>query len=365
MTQTDRLPRLGAPAAARRQSPGSSRLLLWTAVCATVVLAACGSAPKSSSGSRGGGYYKDDGPPASPPANLDQVPDPLPAVEPLASGANKPYVIFGKRYVPDTSMQPYRVRGVASWYGRKFHGARTSNGELYDMYAMTAAHTTLPIPSYARVTRTTTGKAVIVRINDRGPFHDDRVIDLSYTAAHKLGLLAQGSGEVTVELLVPAEIARIRAERAAPTQLASAAAVAQPIADPGAAEVVALPVAAQEPPSDMRELPPLASAPAFDAAAMNAPAPVAVPAGAARPVSAPASPGIYLQLGAFSGQRNAEDLAARVRARLGGAGEPLRVVSADSLYRVHVGPYPTRESAQAAAQRLQAQVEITPVIVLR
>src|SRR5690606_24294088 len=149
----------------------------WMARSVSGGLAGCSRAPTpaaSGSASGGGGYYKDDGPPDSPPANLDQVPDPLPAVEPLASGPNRPYVIFGKRYVPATSLQPYKVRGIASWYGRKFHGARTSNGEIYDMYAMTAAHTTLPIPSYARVTRVATGKSVIVRINDRGPFHDNR-----------------------------------------------------------------------------------------------------------------------------------------------------------------------------------------------
>ena len=262
MKQTDRPLLPGARPTSRRPPRGRTEgLLLWTAVCATVLLAACGTTPKGSSGSgsRGGGYYKDDGPPSNPPANLDLVPDPLPAVEPLASGANKPYVIFGKRYVPDTSMQPYKVRGTASWYGRKFHGARTSNGEIYDMYAMTAAHTTLPIPSYARVTRVGTGKSVIVRVNDRGPFHSDRIIDLSYTAAYKLGLLSQGSGEVEVEWLGPEEIARIRSERGNAPMLAAAPA---PVAE---AEVVAIPVATQAPASQVRELPPLASASASPA----------------------------------------------------------------------------------------------------
>ncbi|OVZ59517.1 hypothetical protein CDO44_11955 [Pigmentiphaga sp. NML080357] len=373
--QPDRTSSLGANSTSSRQPRGSSSLL-WVAVCATVALAACSSAPKAPSGSasRGGGYYKDDGPPANPPANLDLVPDPLPAVEPLASGANRPYVIFGKRYVPDTSMQPYKVRGIASWYGRKFHGARTSNGEIYDMYAMTAAHTTLPIPSYARVTRVATGKSVIVRVNDRGPFHSDRIIDLSYTAAHKLGLLAQGSGEVVVELLQPEEIARIRAERGNAPMLASAPAVTQAAADGNAPEVVALPVTVQAPASQMRELPPLAQAnpappanPGPAAVAANPPQPsgVQVPASAAAPVAVLPQSGIFLQVGAFSGQRNAEDLLARLKSQLGDWAEPLRIVNTDSLHRVHIGPYPTRESAQAAAQRLQARMDIAPVIVVR
>lgn len=353
----------GARPTHSRPSHGSpSGPLLWAAVCATVLLAACGTAPKAPSGS-GGGYYKDDGPPSNPPANLDQVPDPLPAVEPLASGANKPYVIFGKRYVPDTSMQPYKARGVASWYGRKFHGARTSNGELYDMYAMTAAHTTLPIPSYARVTRVATGKSVIVRVNDRGPFHSDRIIDLSYTAAHKLGLLAQGSGEVMVELLGPEEIARIRSERGNAPALAAA-----PTQTPEA-EVVALPVATQPPASQMRELPPLAASPgAAVAAAPAAPgqtAGVQVPAAATLQVVSRQQSGIFLQLGAFSGQRNAEDLATRIRSQLGDAAEALRIVNTDNLHRVHLGPYSSRESALAAAQRVQTRLDIAPVIVVR
>ncbi|MDX3907885.1 MAG: septal ring lytic transglycosylase RlpA family protein [Pigmentiphaga sp.] len=370
MKQNDRTFRLGAIPTTSRQSRGSPGPLLWIAVCATLALAGCGSTPKapSSSGSGGGGYYKDDGPPANPPANLDQVQDPLPAVEPLASGPNRPYVIFGKRYVPRTSLQPYKVRGIASWYGRKFHGARTSNGEIYDMYAMTAAHTTLPIPSYARVTRVATGKSIIVRVNDRGPFHDNRVIDLSYTAAYKLGLLAQGSGEVEVELLMPEEIARIRAERESGPMLASAPGA--PASADTAAETVALPVAVQASSAPVRELPPLVAAsnpPPSTGAAPNPAAAtgVAVPASSAMPVAAMPQSGVYLQVGAFSGQRNAEDLLARLRSQLADWTEPLSIVNTGSLHRIHIGPYPTRESAQAAAQRLQARVDISPVIVVR
>src|SRR5439155_858565 len=116
-----------------------------------LALSACAAAPRS------GGYYKDDGPGEKPPANLDQIADAQPKAEPLHRYANRPYQVFGKEYVPLAFVQPYRQRGVASWYGKKFHGQRTASGEPYDMYAMSAAHPTLPIPSYARGTRLTTG----------------------------------------------------------------------------------------------------------------------------------------------------------------------------------------------------------------
>ena len=161
------------------------------------LLAACSSTSKK------GGYYKDDGPGANPPSNLDRVTDAKPRAEPLHRAANRPYEVFGKKYVPLASVRPFHQRGVASWYGKRFHGQKTANGETYDMYAMTAAHPILPIPSYARITHLKSGKQVIVRINDRGPFHSGRVIDLSYAAAHRLGLLGTGSGEVEIEAIVP------------------------------------------------------------------------------------------------------------------------------------------------------------------
>jgi rare lipoprotein A len=150
-----------------------------------------------------GGYYKDDGPGASPPANLSEVPDAVPAAEPLHRHANRPYTVFGKGYVPLSALGPHRERGLASWYGKKFHGRKTSSGEVYDMYKMTAAHKTLPIPSYARVTSLSNGRSVVVRINDRGPFHGERIIDLSYAAAHRLGYIQAGSAMVEVESILP------------------------------------------------------------------------------------------------------------------------------------------------------------------
>lgn len=154
----------------------------------------------------GGGYYLDDGPGDNPPPNIDSIPDAVPRIEPLRAAANKPYVALGQTYTPYTTLVPYRETGLASWYGRRFAGKPTSSGDTYDMYAMTAAHCTLPIPSYARVTSIATGRSVIVRINDRGPFHSDRIIDLSYTAAHKLGLVQGGSGMVLVESITPDQI---------------------------------------------------------------------------------------------------------------------------------------------------------------
>ena len=154
-----------------------------------------------------GGYYLDDGPGDNPPPDLDAIPDAVPKAEPLRKSANKPYMALGREYTPLASGKGYKAEGLASWYGRRFNGKRTASGETYNMYAMTAAHPTLPLPSYARVTSLATGKSVVVRINDRGPFHKGRIIDLSYTAAHKLGIVQGGSGRVEVESITPEDIA--------------------------------------------------------------------------------------------------------------------------------------------------------------
>lgn len=170
-------------------------------ILSLVFLAACGST------SQKGGYYKDDGPHERPPANLDRVADAVPRAEPLHKYANRPYEAMGKKYVPMTAVQPFRQQGLASWYGKRYHGQKTSSGEIYDMYAMTAAHPTLPIPSYARVTNAANGRSVVVRINDRGPFKSDRVIDVSYVAAYKLGFIQAGQARVQVESVVPGRTA--------------------------------------------------------------------------------------------------------------------------------------------------------------
>lgn len=176
------------------------------ALAAAALLAVgCTSTPpaQKTAGTKGGGYYLDDGPHASPPPNLDAVPDPVPRAEPLHRYANRTYTVMGNTYTPQAKPGGYSKDGMASWYGRRFHGRKTASGEVYDMYAMTAAHPTLPIPSYVRVTALDSGKAVVVRINDRGPFHGKRIIDLSYTAAHKLGYVNKGSTRVRVESIDP------------------------------------------------------------------------------------------------------------------------------------------------------------------
>ncbi len=306
-------------------SASLGRFLIVALVCA--LLAAC-----SGSGRRGGAYYMDDGPEANPPANLDAVPDAVPRIEPLARGPNNPYSIFGQRYVPDTSGQPYRAQGPASWYGKKYHGKPTSNGERYDMYGMTAAHPTLPIPSYVRVTRVATGKTVVLRINDRGPFLGGRVIDLSYVAAHKLGVLSPGSAEVIVERIMPQQIAN-------GTALTASAPAAAP--SPPVAATLAAPSLAVAGPS-VATLP-LAAAPASSAT--------------------PAAAGsVYLQLGAFSDPARAQAIAARAAAQMSTqSGVSVNVeLGAGNLHRVRVGPFANAEAATQAAGPLETALGVAP-----
>ena len=151
-----------------------------------------------------GGYYKDDGPPRRvKQSDIAKIPDAVPKKEPLSETGNDPYKALGKKYYPLRKANGYRERGVASWYGKKFHGKRTSSGEPYDMFAMTAAHRVLPLPSYVRVRNLRNGRTVTVKVNDRGPFLHNRVIDLSYAAAYKLGIVATGTGLVEVTAIDP------------------------------------------------------------------------------------------------------------------------------------------------------------------
>jgi rare lipoprotein A len=180
----------------------------YAAAALALFVAGCATVPAPRERPAKGGYYKDDGPGEKAPANLAEIPDAEPRLEPLHRYANRPYRVFGNEYVPLATLQPFRQRGLASWYGRRFHGQKTASGEPYDMYAMTAAHPTLPIPSYARVTNLANGRAVVVRVNDRGPFHSSRIIDLSYAAAYKLGFIEAGSARVEVEAIIPGQKAR-------------------------------------------------------------------------------------------------------------------------------------------------------------
>jgi rare lipoprotein A len=148
-----------------------------------------------------------DGAPAAPPPNLAQVPDAVPRVEPIrvTGSTSTPYAVFGQTYVPMTDDRPFHEVGLASWYGTKFHGVSTASGEIYDLYAMTAAHKTMPLPSYVRVYNPANGRQVIVRVNDRGPFAEGRIIDLSYVAAYKLGVL-RGVTSVVIDRITNDDI---------------------------------------------------------------------------------------------------------------------------------------------------------------
>lgn len=147
-------------------------------------------------------FEEKDGPP---PFNVDvsKIPDAVPKPEPLSQSGNAPYKVYGKRYRVMKSSKGYKQQGYASWYGTKFHSKRTSSGEPYSMVGMTAAHRTLPLPTYVKVTNLQNGKQVIVKVNDRGPFHSSRIIDLSYAAAKKIGLAGRGTGLVEVEAIDP------------------------------------------------------------------------------------------------------------------------------------------------------------------
>jgi rare lipoprotein A len=299
-------------------------------------------------GSGRGGYYLDDGPGDNPPPGLYDLPDPIVKNELLSKYGNKPYVVFGKTYTPLGGDSSFVQRGVASWYGKKFHGQRTSSGEPYDMYQLSAAHPTLPIPSYARVTSIETGKSVVVRVNDRGPFHSSRIIDVSYTAALKLGLLGKGSHEVEVERLMPEDPARIAtARRNSPAPVALATVPLAPTAD---ATLVSAPVTMSAA-TDIVALAP---------AVATLPGPAPAPTLAQAPV---ATDGFYLQLGAFSQAANAAEARARVLAT--GIVSLVEIVQAGSLHRLFGGPFATREEALKAAGTLPAGLAIKALVVKR
>ncbi|MEO8305160.1 MAG: septal ring lytic transglycosylase RlpA family protein [Betaproteobacteria bacterium] len=296
-------------------------------IAAAVCLAACTSTPKqepstpaTAKPASSAKYYKDDGPGDGAPANLESIPDAVPRADPLHRFANRPYVVFGREYVPATSLRPYKERGIASWYGRKFHGEKTSSGEIYDMYAMTAAHPTLPLPSYARVTNVATGKSVVVRVNDRGPFLHDRVIDLSFAAATKVGIAQKGSGEVEVEAIFAIETAALAAAAPLPA-VASAPVAAAPTGTPPAEAPGTVPVAS-------------------------------------------ADGGFVVQLGAFGSSANAENFVAHLASQIAPVGVEPKVRQVGGLFRVFVGPYPTRDDAKRMADRLRDALGLPSTIAV-
>ncbi len=267
-----------------------------------------------------GGYLSGDGPGEDVPANLGEIPDAIPKNEPLHRYANRPYVALGKTYAPMTAVGKFKERGIASWYGKKFHGQRTSIGDTYDMYGMTAAHPTLPIPSYVRVTNVATQKSVVVRVNDRGPFLHDRVIDLSYTAAHKLGIVNNGSAEVEIESVTADSDAGTLAKY-------------EPV---------------QSKPLEKIEISPGAP-----------PAPIPAPAPAA---NAATGSNIYLQLGAFKTQDAADKFVTKMRNELGNIGKQVSVFIKDGFTRVHIGPYANENEARSTAERLKGKLGFKPML---
>lgn len=322
------------------------RFLLIMLSCA-VLLGGCASKRQVSSG---GGYYKDDGPGSKVPANIAAIPDAVPRLESPRPANARPYKVLGHRYVPLTSHQTYRKTGIASWYGRKFHGKKTASGETYDMYAMTAAHRTLPIPSYARVTRVGSDQSIIVRINDRGPFHQSRLIDLSYVAAAKLDLIGPGSGKVVVEAITNDAIKNNAWQPdAAPTPKARPI---PPAPSPPAPRLItqAESATASAPPP-RRETPEPATDPI---AALLLPA--SLESGQTPVARPPDSPeGVFLQYGAFSDRTNADRLVRQLNQNIHDIEtRPAEVIRHAALYRVRIGPYDTRTQAVNAALRIES-----------
>lgn len=262
--------------------------------------------------------------PGSAPRDIMAIPDAVPKVEPRSRYGNPAnYVVFGKRYQVMPTSNGYVERGIASWYGPDFHGKRTSSGDPYDMYGMTAAHKTLPLPTYARVTNLSNGRSIVVRINDRGPFVTNRIIDLSYTGAAKLGLLGHGTGMVEVRALDPR----------------------RPDPGPTLIEVRNTPAT----------LPSRPAPPSTSVAAKPAPTLLdrIIPPAHADDTPPTHTPTLYLQIGAFASRDNAEQL----RSKLSAAHVPGIHISETlsnqrPLYRVRVGPLASAAEADRMASEL-------------
>lgn len=312
---------------------------IFTVIC-IAMLSACGSQPtindesdtrasKQAAPAGKGGYYLDDGPGDNPPADIDSIPDAQPRTEALLVNPNRPYSALGKKYVPMTSYAPYQAQGVASWYGRRYHGKKTSSGEVYDMYAMTAAHPTLPIPSYVRVTNPVNKRSVIVRINDRGPFKHDRLIDLSFAAAYKLRITSRGSAPVEVEWIDT---------RPEALQKMNAGTIAATAGNPAITPVAYK--SSQEP------TPTAASAPAADP-------PINIESRSAS---------YYVQVGAFKNEVNGDQLQKKILGlELAGDAAVTNVYN-DGIYRVKLGPYASKKEADISASKVRKQLNLSAIV---
>jgi rare lipoprotein A len=378
----------------------AQRLALMLGLAATLLLAACGSTPKVDGkpprASQPAPSTESDGPEAEPPPDLHQVPDAEPKVEALRiGGPNKPYAVAGTQYTPMTRDEPAVERGLASWYGRKFHGRRTASGEIYNMYAMTGAHRTFPIPSYARVRNPANGREVIVRINDRGPFKRDRVVDVSYTAALKLGILS-GVSTVEVERITHEAIRNGSWRREVSTGQRATLTLAQALQ---AGEPVAAPASPQDTSASATRPAPTAStqarepewgdrldAPQATVAVESpradgphvAPAPPSKATSKATPATAPvtsilpveragtqAARGWWLQLGAFKASEGAAQFQRQVASDADWVAPLLAQFRENALHKLQAGPFPSRDEALAASQRLRSQLHLVPMLVER
>ena len=281
---------------------------------------------------RPGGYYLDDGPGDNPPADINSIPDAIPKPENLNERANKPYSALGFHYTPMTEYQPYKAKGLASWYGKRYHGQKTSTGEVYDMYGMTGAHTTLPIPSYARVTNPENGKSVVVRINDRGPFHSDRIIDLSYAAAYKLGLVSKGSGIVEVESIDT----RLQTASSLNENLASVTSTSN---ETSQRNMSSIQDESSRPQSEQEE-----------SKSDN------------KPIE---STGFFVQVGAFKQQDNADALSKKLLDQQLVENAPVKNWYNDNIYKVRIGPFSNRQDAEQTANRIKQSLKINTYIIIQ
>ncbi len=265
-----------------------------------------------------------DGGPDGPAIDVSKIPEPVPRAEPRSRYGNKErYEVLGKSYRVMNDARGYVERGIASWYGNKFHGYLTSSFEKYDMYAFSAAHKTLPLPSYARVTNLDNGKSVIVRVNDRGPFHDNRLIDLSYAAAVKIGVWPKGTGVVEVRAIDPSQSG-----------------------DAGSTTASASP--ANEKPVGSAKPPAIGAAAALDSKS-----------------SAIGHARIFLQLGAFGERANAErSLAQAQRAGLADVSIATATVEGRSIHRVRLGPLADAAAADAMSRRIERLGLGTPRVAI-
>ena len=275
-------------------------------------------------------------PTPAPPLDLDNIPDAVPRAEPRSVHGNPPYYdVFGQRYTVLATSEGFVERGVASWYGPTFHGKSTSSGEPYDMYAMTAAHRTLPLPCYARVTNLSNGRSVIVRINDRGPFASNRIIDLSYTAAAKLDMIRPGTAFVELRT-----ISSLGSPLPAVPEIDAPAAAASSAAQPSSSAMPEVAPAESAAPTGAPALP--AEAPAPNAAAQSMP-------------TGNRSVALYVQVGAYSDPLNASKVVERVRAAgIAHVYQSSALSAGKPVQRVRVGPISSVEDFDVLVARLTA-----------